>query len=174
MSSKSYLLGKFWHPDHVMDALRQLRDMGVKAQDVFGPFPIHEIEPLLDIKRTRLTVAAFCYGALGALTAITMISLIYGAIWPMNIGGKPFLPFPDYVPITFEMTVLFAAHGTILTFFIVSEYYPGKKEFLMDDRQTDDVFVIAIDKDKVAASAISDVNGVFTKTGAFEVTEKEV
>lgn len=124
---KTYLLGKFWHPDHVFEALDKMKDIGVKAKDVFSPFPLTEIEPLLDIKRTRLSITAFIYGALGALTAVTMISLIYGVIWPMNIGGKPTLPIPDYVPITFEMTVLFAAHGTILTFLVVSSYWPGKK-----------------------------------------------
>lgn len=171
---KTYLLGKFWNPDHVFEALEKLRDKGIKARDVFSPFPLHEVEPLLDIKRTRLSVASFVYGALGALTAITMISLIYGVIWPMNIGGKPPLPYPDYVPITFELTVLFAAHGTILTFFVVSEYWPGKREKLMDIRQTDDVFVIAIDKSTVPANSEAEVNKIFTEAGAFEVGEKEV
>ena len=171
---RNFLLGKFWHPDHVMDALHQLREIGVKAHDVFSPFPIHNIDPLLDIKRTRLLIATFIYGAFGAITAVTMISLIYGVVWPMDIGGKPVLPFPDYVPITFEMTVLFAAHGTILTFFVVSEYYPGKKAVLMDDRQTDDVFVIAINEDDVDAKQVDDVNRIMAGAGAFEVTTKEV
>ncbi len=171
---KTYLLGKFWHPDHVYDALAKMREIGVKARDVFSPFPMHEIEPLLDIKRTRLTITAFIYGALGTLTAVTMISVIYGLIWPMNIGGKPTLPIPDYVPITFELTVLFAAHGTVLTFLIVSSYWPGKKAILMDDRQTDDVFVIAIDKDAMPAGSEADATRIMNEAGAYVVTEKQV
>lgn len=171
---KTYLIGKFWHPEHVTDALSKMRDIGVKAKDVFSPFPLTEIEPLLDIKRTRLSITAFIYGALGALTAVTMITLIYGAIWPMNIGGKPSLPIPDYVPITFELTILFAAHGTILTFLVVSSYWPGKKAILMDERQTDDVFVIAIEKDSMPTGSEADATRIMTDAGAYVVTEKEV
>jgi Protein of unknown function (DUF3341) len=169
--NRNFLLGKFWNPDHVLEALEHLQDKGVKVYDVYAPFPIHGIEPLLDIKRTRLTVAAFIYGAFGLTLALTMMSLIYGVVWPVNIGGKPYIPWIAFTPITFETTVLFAAHGMVLTFFIIGPYWPGKKEVLMDDRQTDDVFVIAIDKKK-----ISDMDGVkktLSEAGAFEITEKE-
>ncbi|MEZ4825802.1 MAG: DUF3341 domain-containing protein [Bacteroidia bacterium] len=169
---KNFLLGKYWDPDATLDALKRLQDSGVLVYDVFSPFPIHGIEPYLNIKRTRLTVAAFIYGCLGALTGILLIALVFGVIWPMNIGGKPTVPWPDFVPITFELTVLFAAHGMVITFLIVGRYWPGKKAVLMDIRQTDDVFVVAIDKNKVEDEA--EIRKVFSETGAFEITEKEV
>lgn len=169
---KNFLLGKYWDPDATLDGLKRLQDAGVLVYDVFSPFPIHGIEPYLNIKRTRLTVAAFIYGCLGALTGILLIAIVYGVIWPMNIGGKPIVPWPDFVPITFELTVLFAAHGMVITFLIVGRYWPGKKAVLMDDRQTDDVFVVAIDKNKVEDEA--EIRRVFSETGAFEITEKEV
>lgn len=171
---RNFLLGKFWHPDHVMDALHKLREMGVTAHDVFSPFPIHNIDPLLNIKRTRLLIATFIYGAVGFITAVGMISMIYGVVWGMDIGGKPTLPFPDYVPITFELTVLFAAHGTILTFFVVSQYWPGKKAILMDDRQTDDVFVVAINEHDVDAKQVDDINRIMLEAGAYEIGQKAV
>ncbi|MEM6262410.1 MAG: DUF3341 domain-containing protein [Bacteroidota bacterium] len=170
---KTFLLGKFWNPDDVMTALGKLRDQGVQAYDVYSPFPIHNIEPLLDIKRTRLSVACFIYGCIGALTGFTLMSLLYGAVWPMNIGGKPAIPVPSFAPVTFEMTILFAAHGVIITFFIVQQYFPGKKAELMDIRQTDDVFVIAIDQDRISGvDQTQSISNVFTANGAFEVTEK--
>lgn len=171
---KTYLLGKFWHPDHVTDALTKLREIGVKAQDVFSPFPIHEIEPLLDIKRTRLLVASFIYGMIGMLSAVILISILYGVVWPVDIGGKPHLPLPDYVPIAFEATVFFAAHGVIITFFIVSGFFPGRKAILMDDRQTDDVFVIAINEHEIAAAQTDEVKSIMTGSGAYEITTKSV
>jgi len=172
---KSFLLGKFWDPDKVMDAMKQLKEKGVLVYDVFSPFPIHEIEPYLNIKRTRLTVASFIYGLLGGLTGFTMMSLLYNLVWPMNIGGKPSWAIPSFVPITFEMTVLFAAHGMVITFFIVGRYWPGKKAVLMDDRQTDDVFVVAIDKEKINGEAQeSEIREVFASNGAYEITTKDV
>ena len=170
--NQQFLIGKFWSPDHVMDALKQFKKDDVLVYDVYSPFPIHGIEPYLNIKRTRLTVASFIYGLLGLLSAIALMGGIYGLLWPMNIGGKPSLAWPDFVPIAFELTILFAAHGMVLTFFIVARYWPGKKAVLMDDRQTDDIFVVAIDKNKVSDEAA--IRQVFAANGAYEITEKEI
>ena len=169
---KDFLLGKYWNPDAVLEGLKKLQEKGQLVYDVYAPFPIHGIEPYLNIKRTRLTVAAFMYGCAGAITAMFMMGFIYGVLWPMNIGGKPALGYPAWVPITFELTVLFAAHGMVLTFFIVGRYWPGKKAVLMDDRQTDDVFVVAIDKNKLGNE--DEVRQILSETGAYEITEKEV
>lgn len=172
MSNKHFLLGKFWDPEKVLETLGQLQKDEVPVYDVYSPFPIHGIEPYLNIKRTRLTVAAFIYGAMGLMTALLLMGLVFGVIWPMNIGGKPSLAWPDFVPISFELTVLFAAHGMVLTFLIVGQYWPGKKAVLMDDRQTDDVFVVAIDKNRISDEQA--IRQVFAAHGAYEITEKEV
>ena len=167
---KNFLIGKFWNTDHVLKAAETLNIKGVLIYDIFSPFPIHGIEPFLNIKRSRLAIAAFILGLTGATVADTCMSLIYGAIWPMNIGGKPALAFPDFVPITFEMTVFFACHGMVLTFFMVGNYWPGKKAKLFDDRQTDDVFILAIDEAKLENE--SEVKEVLTEAGAYEVVYK--
>lgn len=171
-TKKNFLLGKFWDPDKLLAALGQLKENNVLVYDVYSPFPIHGMEPYLNIKRTRLTVASFIYGAMGFMTALLLMGTVYGFLWPMNIGGKPSLAWPSFVPITFELTVLFAAHGMVLTFLIVGKYWPGKKAVLMDDRQTDDIFVVAIDQSK--AEDIDSIKEVFTQHGAFEISEKEV
>ena len=169
--SNSFLVGKFWHPEAMMGALKELHHEGVHVHDVYAPFPIHGIEPYLNIKRTRLSVASFIYGCFGFLLALLMMGGIYGLIWPMNIGGKPALAWVDFVPITFEMTVFCAAHGMVITFLIIARLYPGKKAELLDLRQTDDVFVIAVNKNKTKDT--TGIRQVLSKHGAFEVTEKE-
>ncbi len=168
---KSFLLGKFWDPNKTMEAMKRFKENDTLVYDVYSPFPIHGIDPYLNIKRTRLTVAAFIYGCIGFVTAVAMMSFLYGVVWPMNIGGKPALAFPAFVPITFETTVLFAAHGMVITFFIIGRYWPGKKAKLMDDRQTDDVIVVAIDRDKIEDEDA--VRAVFEETGAYEVSTKD-
>ncbi len=170
--TRSYLLGKFWDPEKTMDALKELHEKGVRVHDVFTPFPLHGIEPYLGLKRSRLTTSAFVYGALGFLSGIAMMYYMYGLDWPMNIGGKPFVPWVDFVPITFELTVLFAAHGMVITFFIVANYWPGKQAKLMDLRQTDDVFVIAIDHEDVDNA--TEIQSILRTHGAYEITDKVV
>lgn len=168
---KNYLLGKYWNPDALLEGLGKLKEQGVPVVDVFSPFPIHGIEPYLNIKRTRLTVASFIYGLLGFANALLLMGAIYGVIWPMNIGGKPSLAWPDFVPITFELTVLFAAHGMVFTFLAVAGHWPGRKARIFDERQTDDVFVVVIDQEKAGESSTT-AREVFNTTGAYEVSEK--
>ncbi len=170
--SQQFLLGKYWNQDHVLEALTKFKEHHVPVYDVYAPFPIHGIEPYLNIKRTRLTIASFVYGLIGGSLAFLCMSLIFGDFWPMDVGGKPYVPIPSFAPITFEMTVFFAAHGIFFTFLVVGQYWPGKKAILMDDRQTDDVFVIAINKEKV--SDLDSIAQVFEETGAFEISEKDV
>lgn len=155
-----------------MNAIKKLHEQGTHIFDVYSPFPIHGIEPYLNIKRTRLTVAAFIYACLGFTIAVLSMSLIFGVVWPVNVGGKPNLPFPAFVPITFETTVLFAAHGMVITFFVVGRYWPGKKAILFDDRQTDDIFVVAIEEGKTDNPEA--IKELFRSHGAYDVTEQSV
>ena len=172
------IVGKFWDPEHLMHCLEEMHGKGVGIYDVFSPFPIHGIEQFMGIKRTRLTIAAFIYAILGLAFALILMAGVYrdwgadwfdGVLtpWPMNIGGKPSLAWVDFVPMGFELTVLFCAHGMVLTFFIVSGYYPGKSARLLDMRQTDDVFIIAIDGDRVTDA--QKVKDIYASHGAFEV-----
>jgi len=171
VKKKTFLVGKFWNPDHTLEALKKMKAEGVRIYDVYSPFPLHGIEPYLDIKRSRLTTAAFIYGLTGFFAGIAMMFFMFGIDWPMNIGGKPSVPWIDFVPITFELTVLFAAHGIVITFFIVAQYWPGKKAKLFDINQTDDVFVVVIDKDELDDE--QDVREIMNENGAFEIIEKE-
>lgn len=168
---RNLLIGKYWDPEALLKALDKLTSQGVRIFDVFTPFPVHGVEPYINAKRTRLTVATFIYGCIGFLTAVGMMSILYGVVWPMNIGGKPSLPFPSMVPITFELTVLYAAHGLVITFFVVGSYWPGKRARLLDIRQTDDVFIITVDKDKLSDEAA--VRTILTETGAYDIQETE-
>lgn len=177
------IVAKFWNPDTMMEALADIHHKGVPVYDCYTPFPVHGIEAYMNIKRTRLTIASFIYGCLGLGAALFLMAGAYGQwlyfdwwgldiiSWPMDIGGKPALAWVDFVPIAFELTVLFAAHGMVLTFLVVAKYYPGKEAKLLDDRQTDNVFVVAIDGDKIKAEKEEELMGVLREHGAFDVSK---
>ena len=93
--------------------------------------------------------------------------------WPQNIGGKPsfayYLNMPAFVPIIFEMTVLFAAHLMVITYFFKSKLFPGQKATNPDVRTTDDKFLMEIESDDEKA-----ISSILKETGATEITVKDI
>jgi hypothetical protein len=179
-AANKFIVGKFWSPDTLMEALADLQHKGIPIHDCYTPFPVHGIEQYMGIKRTRLSIAAFIFGLLGLTCALLLMGGVNSNLfqldwwgldlksWPIMIGGKPPLAWLSFVPISFELTVLFAAHGMVITFFIIGKYYPGKKAKLFDLRQTDDVFVIAINEEQVLHH--DEIKQILAENGAFDVS----
>jgi hypothetical protein len=145
MSNIKYILGLFDDPDEMMHGIDKLKQHNFKIYDVFTPMPIHGIEHKLGIKRSRLPIVAFCCGITGTCTALALMYYTMVQDWPMNIGGKPNFALPDFIPITFELTVLFCAFGMVNAFFMKNHLFPGRAPRVMELRATADKFVIAID-----------------------------
>lgn len=145
MSSTKFILGLFDDPDVMMQGITKLQQNSVPIYDVYTPMPIHGIEAKLGVKHSRLGFAAFMFGCLGATVIFSIIYYTLVHDWPMNIGGKPAFTVPNFIPATFEWTVLFTAFGMTGTFFFATHLFPGRAPRVMDLRATDDRFVIAID-----------------------------
>lgn len=145
MSNTKYILGHFVDPDDLMHGIDKLQENNIGIYDVFTPMPIHGIEEKLGYKSTRLPIAAFCFGITGTISALAMMYYMLAYDWPMDIGGKPSFALPDFIPITFELTVLFCAFGMVGTFLYVNDLFPGRAPRVMDLQATNDRFVIAID-----------------------------
>ena len=167
----NYILGVYEDEDVLLDAIKKVRDGGVKIDEVYSPFPVHGIDDALGYKRSWLSIAAFLFGMLGTSLALTMQIGMMGIDWPMIIGGKDFIPFPSFVPVAFEMTVLLAAFGMVGTFFTISNLKPWGKPRIYDVRITDDKHVMAIDLDANKLSE-ADIKNVVASSGASEVNNK--
>ena len=171
-ATKRYVLGVFDDPDDLLDAIEHVRAGGTKIHDVYTPFPIHGIDDVLGIARTRLPIAAFMYGCLGLSVALFLQIYTLWADWPMIIGGKPHYSFPAFIPVCFELTVLFTAFGMVITFFLVSGLRPKFKVQVMDRRSTDDKFVMAIEH--TSSLNLRSLTDLLRQYGASEVNEKEI
>ena len=138
--------------EKLMKAAQRVVDAGVRVKDVYSPFPIHGLDPIIGVKRTRLGIASFMYGMTG--TSLALLGMYYFMIydWPMNIGGKPSFSLienlPAFVPVTFEFSVLCAAHGMAITYLIRNGTLPGMPAQNPDPRTTDDMFVMEITSDQ--------------------------
>ncbi|MBD3749797.1 MAG: DUF3341 domain-containing protein [Sphingobacteriales bacterium] len=171
MSSIKYILGLFEDPDEMMHGIDKLQENNISIYDVFTPMPIHGIDKKLGVKRSRLDIVAFICGITGTLTGFSMIYFMLVMDWPMNIGGKPNFAIPDFIPITFELTVLFCAFGMVAAFFFRNHLFPGRAPRVMELRATADRFVIAIDANK--GFDPSKVDNLLKEAGAVEIKHND-
>src|SRR5690606_38397283 len=124
-SEKNIIFGLYDDEEDLKSAVRKANADHHEIMDVFTPFPVHGLDPLLGLSESRLHVAGFVYGLTGTLTAFLGMTWIMARDWPNIFGGKPYWPILSFVPITFELTVLFAAIGMVVTFYVVNGQGPG-------------------------------------------------
>ena len=164
--------------DVLKDGAKKLVAKGVKVADVFSPFPIHGIDPIIGVKQTRLGIMAFLYGLTG--TALATFGMNYFMIhdWPMNIGGKPNDSYLDnvlaFIPITFEFTVLCAAHGMAITYLLLNKTLPGMPATNPDPRTTDDKFVMELRLSDNSQFSEGELMSMLNETGVIEVDQKDI
>ena len=145
MAIKKFAVATYTDEAVLFPAVKKVRKSGYKLHDVFTPFPVHGLDKAVGHKETDLHVAGFIYGLCCTSTAVGFISWVYTVDWPQNYGGKPHFALPAWVPISFELTVLFAAVGMVLTFCYLNQIMPGVKKHVFHPRQTDDTFVVVLD-----------------------------
>ncbi|GAB5417441.1 MAG: DUF3341 domain-containing protein [Crocinitomicaceae bacterium] len=165
--------------DNVLkDGAKKLVSKGVKVSEVFSPFPIHGIDPIIGIKNTRLGIMAFIYGLTGLTLATIGMRYFMVVDWPMNIGGKPNFTYLDnilaFIPITFEFTVLCAAHGMAITYFLRNKTIPGMPAQNPDPRTTDDRFVMELRTSENSQFSAEELEAMLKETGIVELDQKDV
>ncbi len=164
-------------PELLKDAARQLVTAGVKVRDVFSPFPVHGLDPIIGVKRTRLAIVSFMLGLMG--TALACVGTYYMMIydWPMNIGGKPndywYQNVPAFIPVIFEFTVFCAAHGMAITYLIRNKTLPGMPARNPDPRSTDDKFIIELRTEDNHGHSAEAMTGMLRATTVFEINERQ-
>ena len=158
------------------DGAKKLVSKGIKIAEVFSPFPVHGLDPIIGVKDTRLGIMAFIYGLTGLVVATIGMRYMMVVDWPMNIGGKPNFSYLEnilsFIPVTFEFTVLCAAHGMAITYLLVNKTLPGMPAQNPDPRTTDDKFVMevrAIDNKKFT---VDELESLVKETGIVEIDKK--
>jgi hypothetical protein len=151
--------------------VKNSRKAGYKIHDVYTPFPVHGLDAALGLRDTSLHTAGFIYGLTGTTTALSFMSWVFTKDWPLNIGGKPLFPLPAFIPIIFELTVLCAAVGMVLTFCYLCQLAPFVKKDHFHLRATDDLFVMPLEI--TSKTNVEEVKAFLKNAGAVEVFEKE-
>lgn len=98
----------------LLSAATKVREAGYTKTDAFTPYPVHGIDHALGIRPTILPFIVLCGGFTGLGTALLMQYWMNGIDYPYLISGKPLGSWPAFIPVTFELTVLFSAITTFL------------------------------------------------------------
>ena len=172
--NKEILYGLYDDDADLLKAVKEANKEHLEVYDVFTPFPVHGLDPLMGFSESRLHIAGFVFGAMGTLTACLFMSWVFTRDWPIIFGGKPYWSVSAFIPITFEVTVLFASIGMVVSFYIVCGMGFGVTNPTLDDRITDDKFCIAFDANGKSDDDLDKLKGFFSKTGAAEVNQKVI
>lgn len=138
-----YMAAWYRSEEDILDAARDVRGAGFEVHDAYTPYPVHGMDDAVGLRRSRLTRVALFGAMLGLAAAIALQLWVSLVDWPMNIGGKPWAPIPLFVPVAFELTVLFSGLITVGAFFAVSRLRPGARRPVFE-RATDDRFVLVL------------------------------
>jgi hypothetical protein len=152
-------------------AAHACRRRGLPLVDAFTPHPVHGIDVALGIPRSRLPIVCFAGGFAGLALGVWFQFWSSAVDWPLNVGGKPFQSLPAFVPVAFELMVLFAGLSTALALFVGSRLVPGAAARLCDPRVTDDRYVLVVAEN--GATMRSDaIDALLQEHGAVECREE--
>jgi hypothetical protein len=137
--------------DHdILAAAKALRAAGYTILESFTPYAVHGLDKVLGQRASRLPLVCLFFALSGAAAKLWFQVWTSATSWPVNVGGKPLASVPAFVPVTFEVTVLFAGLGTVAAFLLRSRLWPGKGVRTVHQRVTDDGFALLIDQDNAA------------------------
>lgn len=141
-------MAEFDTPKEIVAAARAAREAGFTRMDAYSPFPIHEMDDALGIKRSILSFLVFAGGILGGLGGFGLLYYTHVIDYPLNVGGRPYMAIPMFIPITFECIVLLAALTAVIGMIVLNglpqPYHPvfNAPRFALASR---DKFFLAIE-----------------------------
>jgi hypothetical protein len=142
------ILAEFATPADLYHACERVRDAGFTRWDAHTPFPVHGLDKAMGLRRSPLPWIVLVMGLTGAALGFALQWWVHTRAYPLVISGKPFFAWPAFIPITFEVAILFAALGAVFGMFglnrLPMHHHPLFQSTLFE-RVTDDAFFISIE-----------------------------
>jgi len=112
------VVGLYDDPDALRHAAERVRDAGFTRWDCHTPFPVHGLDRAMGLKASPVPAIALTSGFVGLVTAVALTGGLNVLHYPIPIGGKPLFSWQAFVPIYFELFVLFAALAIMGSLFV--------------------------------------------------------
>ena len=163
-----YKIGVFSEEEAMLSAFRKMKEEEIEIEDVFTPYPIHEILENHG-RKSKITVVGWFYGFFATLGVLAF--LIYTAVidWPLNYGGKPSSAFPSFLVITIVLTIFSITILSLATFSWRANLWPSLEKPIFHEGATDDKFVILVHREKADPAK---AESLMKECGAIEVLDK--
>jgi Protein of unknown function (DUF3341) len=142
------ILAEFATPADLYRACERVRDAGFTRWDAHTPFPVHGLERAMGLRRSLLPWIVLGMGLTGAALAFLLQWWVHARAFPLVISGKPYFAWPPYIPITFEVGVLFGALGAFFAMLGLNRLPMHNHPLFQSkvfERATDDAFFISIE-----------------------------
>ncbi len=170
-TDRRFLLAVFESEADILAATEEMRLRGLRIADVYTPYAVHGLDKAMDLRPSRLPWVCFALGLAGATFKVWFEFWTSAADWPINVGGKPWNSLPAFVPVTFEVMVLFAALSTVAAFLLGRKLLPGKRAKLASPGVTDNEFTLVIEQTN-APFRLDEVSAQLRSMGAAFVEER--
>jgi hypothetical protein len=144
------LMAELPDEERLLDAVKRMRAAGYERMDAYSPFPVEGVAEALGSRRTWVPVITLIGGILGLLTGYLLQYWVAAVAYPINVGGRPLNSWPMFIPITYEVTILFAAWIALLGMLVMNglprPYHPtfNVPQFA---RATQDRFFVVVEAD---------------------------
>lgn len=172
MASWKYgMAGIFETEESILKAAYKTREMGFKNFEAISPYPVHGMEEACAIKRSWIPYVTFGAALVGLSGALALTYWTSAVDWAINVGGKPFFSLPAFIPIMFELTVLFAALSSVGAMLYACGI-PKVDPPVIDKDLTCSKFAIFIPNDDVGYDE-GKISDMFRALGASEVKKAE-
>lgn len=115
------VIAQFDNSSQLLKAVEKLTQLNIKGIETHTPFPVHGMDKAMGLKDSRLGwIVAFC-AVMGFIVGIGLQGWTATIAYPMTVSGKPFFSWQAFIPITFELTILFSAFGTVFGMFALNK-----------------------------------------------------
>jgi Alternative complex III, ActD subunit len=144
------VMAEFDTAEQLLSAGRRARAAGYRRMDAYAPFPVEGLGEAIGFRSNAIPLIGLTGGVVGALSGYFMQVWIHTTALPINVGGRPLLSWPSFVPVTFELAVLFSALSILAGLFILNghpEPYHPVFNVAVFARATRDRFFLCIQAD---------------------------